>query len=244
MQIAGFAAGGVLVVLISPRGALVTGAALMFAAALIVRLGLRARPARASGPASVVTTWRVNRNLLKDPSRRAVYLAMWVPNGLVVGCEALFVPYARDRAAVLFVAAAAGMLCGDVAAGRFLAPASRTRSVRPLRYLLAAPYLLFVIPLPLPIAAVAVAVASVGYAASLLLQERLIALTGDDVRGQALGLASAGMMAMQAVGAVAAGLIAEFLTAGAAITVMAIASLIVTAVLGPGLRLSSQTVGR
>ncbi|GAA0997550.1 hypothetical protein GCM10009555_095300 [Acrocarpospora macrocephala] len=47
----------------------------------------------------------------------------------------------------------------------------------------------------------AAAVASVGFAATLLLQERLIALTGENVRGQALGLHVTGMKAMQTIGA-------------------------------------------
>jgi hypothetical protein len=84
-----------------------------------------------------------------------------------------------------------------------------------------------------------VAVASVGFGASLLLQERLIAHTDEAMLGQALGLNSAGMMTMQAVGATVAGLIAQHLPAGPAITVMAVLSLLVTALLSRGLRLSA-----
>jgi len=79
-------------------------------------------------------------------------------------------------------------------------------------------------------------VASIGFASTLLLQERVIALTGEDVRGQALGLHVTGMKAMQAVGATLAGLTAQYLPAGAAMTVMAVALLAMTAALSPGLR--------
>ncbi|MFG6200601.1 hypothetical protein ACFKCF_50760, partial [Nonomuraea sp. JJY05] len=75
---------------------------------------------------------------------------------------------------------------------------------------------------------------------TLLLQERLIALIGEDVRGQALGLHVTGMKAMQAAGATLAGLVAQYLPAGAAMAVMAVASLAVTALLSPALRLSSN----
>ncbi len=167
---------------------------------------------------------------------------MWVPNGLVVGCEALFVPYAPQAAAVLFVAAALGMLLGDLAAGRFLSPAIRQRYVTPLRFALAAPYLLFVLPLNLPVAAIAAAIASIGFMSTLLLQERLIALTGEDVRGQALGLHASGMKAMQAAGATVAGLVAQVLPVGTAIAVMAALSVVVTAALTTGLRLSDPTI--
>ncbi|HUR06598.1 MAG TPA: hypothetical protein VM347_28910, partial [Nonomuraea sp.] len=208
-------------------------------AALILRSGLSARPPRVAGRPSIAVTWRVNRHLLSTPARRAVYLAMWVPNGLVVGCEALFVPYAPQAAAALFVAAALGMLFGDLAAGRFLPPQARRRFVTPLRFLLALPYLLFALPLSTPVAAGAAAVASIGFATTLLLQERLLTLVGEDVRGQALGLHATGMKAMQAVGSTLAGLTAQYLPAGVAMAVMALASLAATAALSPGLRRSN-----
>jgi len=242
MQVAGFALGGVLLVVLSPRITLLVGAALAACSALVFRLGLRPRPPRASGRASVAITWRVNRDLLSTRARRTVYLSMWIPNGLVVGCEALFVPYSPRAAAVLFVAAALGMLLGDMAAGRFMSPQLRQRSVTPLRFLLAAPYLLFVVPLSLPVAVGAAALASTGFASTLLLQERLIALTGEPVRGQALGLHANGMKAMQAIGATVAGLTAQFLPVGTAMATLAVASLAVTAMLNPGLRLSDPRI--
>ncbi|GAA0935303.1 MFS transporter [Nonomuraea longicatena] len=89
---------------------------------------------------------------------------------------------------------------------------------------------------PLPVAAAAVAVASAGFAASLPLQERLVALTPADVRGQALGLHSSGMMTMQGVGAALAGVIAQHTSPVVAMPAMAGASLLVTVCLAPGLR--------
>jgi predicted MFS family arabinose efflux permease len=241
MQVAGFALGGVLIAVVSPRTTLLVGVALAACAVLVFRLGLRARPPRTSGRPSVAATWRVNRRLVSTPARRAVYLSMWVPNGLVVGCEALFVPYAPRAAAALFVAAALGMLFGDMAAGRFLPPRLRWRSVTPLRFLLAVPYLLFALPLSLPVAAGAAAIASTGFASTLLLQERLIALTGEDIRGQAFGLHATGMKAMQAVGATLAGVAAQFLPTGTTMALLAVASLAVTVTLSRGLRLSNPT---
>ena len=128
-----------------------------------------------------------------------------------------------------------------MAAGRFLSPQLRQRSVTAVRFLLAAPYLLFVLPLSMPVAVGAVALASTGFASTLLLQERLIALTGEDIRGQALCLHATGMKAMQAVGATLAGLAAQYLPVGTAMTALAVASLAVTVALSPGLRLSVPT---
>jgi predicted MFS family arabinose efflux permease len=88
----------------------------------------------------------------------------------------------------------------------------------------------------LPVAVAAVVLASVGYSASLLLQQRLMALTPAELSGHALGLHSLGMLAMQGVGAVLAGAVAERTSPGAAMAVMAMISVAVTVTLAPGLR--------
>jgi predicted MFS family arabinose efflux permease len=236
MQICGFAAGGVLITALSPRGTLLAGAALYAAGAAVARFGLTRRPARATGRPSVRDTWRINARLWSSTARRYVYLALWVPNGLIVGCESLFVAYAPRDGGLLFVAAAAGMLAGDTLAGRFIPSRWRERLGTPLRVVLAAPYLIFAARPELPIAATAVAVASVGFCASLLLQERLMELTPDELSGQAQGLASSGTMAMQGVGAVVAGVIAQRTSPATAMVTMAVISLAVTVILTPGLR--------
>ena len=236
MQIVGFAIGGVLVTTLSPRGTLLAGAALYLAAAAVARLGLSRRPARAPGRPSIRETWRNNAQLWSARSRRYVYLALWVPNGLIVGCESLFVPYAPRHAGLLFAFTALGMLAGDTLTGRFVPPRWRQRLGTPLRLLLGAPYLIFAAHPPLPLAVTAVTAASIGYSATLLLQQRLMDLTPDELTGHALGLTSSGMLAMQGVGAALAGAVAERTSVPAAMTIMAAASVAVTLLLGPGLR--------
>ncbi len=242
MQIAGFALGGVLIALASARGTLLIAAGLFLLAAAVARFGLVRREPAATGRASARETWRVNRELWSLPARRHLYLALWLPNGLIVGCEALFVPYDPGAAGVLYVAGALGMLAGDTVLGRFVSPAWRARLVTPLRFLLAAPFLLFALPLPLPLGVLVVTVATVGYGATLLLQERLVALTEAETRGQALGLHSAGMLTMQAVGATLAGTVAQVLAPGDAMAVMAVASLAVSLALTRSLARGAATV--
>ncbi|WP_433443111.1 MFS transporter [Nonomuraea sp. CA-141351] len=227
MQIGGFAVGGVLVAALSPRGTLLAGAALYLVAAAAMAWLKKHQP-RAEGRPSPAETWRSNALLWSSRPRRRVYLALWVPNGLVVGCESLFVPYAPQHAGLLFACAAAGMLAGDVLAGRFVPPAWRIRLVTPLHLLLAAPYLIFVLSPATPVAAAAVTIASTGYAASLLLQQRLMELTPDELSGHALGLHSSGMLAMQGVAAVLAGALAQRTSPAAAMAVLAAASVAVT----------------
>lgn len=239
MQIAGFGAGALLLPLVPARTLLLLAAAVFLLAGVTARTGLSERPPRAVGRASRAETWRGNKLLWQIPGVPAVYLALWVPNGLVVGAEALFIPYADDRAGVLFMAGALGMLGGDALAGRWLTPELRRALITPARLLLAAPYLLFAFEPQVGPAAVIVAVASVGFAAGLMLQEQLMRLTPPDARGQALGLHSAGMLTMQGVSAVLAGLLAEVIPAHDVMALLAVASLLITGALSPALHRSA-----
>ena len=234
-QVVGFAVGG-LVLQVLPVRAVFAGAAALSALAVVVLLtGLSEQPPRRTARPGLRETWYGNRRLLAEPHARPLLLALCIPNGLVVGCEALFVPYAEDAAGVLFVAGALGMLCGDVLVGRVLDVDQRRRASTPLRVLLAAAFVPFVLPLPLAVAAVLAALGSAGYAASLLQQEQLVALAPADVRGQALGVEGSARMTAQGLGAVLAGALADVVGAGLAITVFALSSLAVTAALAPAL---------
>lgn len=227
-QMAGFATGGALLALLSPRTCLLLAAALYLMSALVTRLGLTARPPRTSGRPSVSATWRTNALLWSSRPRRLTYLGLWVPNGLIVGSDSLYVSYAPAAAGTLYAFGALGMFVGDMAVGRLVPPAARPRLATPLRLLLAVPYLFFVLRPGVALSAVAVTVASVGFAASLVLQERLMSLTPDDLAGQALGLHATGMAALQGVGAALAGTLAQLTSPATAMTLMATASVTVT----------------
>lgn len=105
----------------------------------------------------------------------------------------------------------------------------------PLLLLLAAPYAVFALRPPLPAAVAAVALSALGYAASLLLQERLMDLTPGHLAGHALGLHTSGMLTMQGVGAALAGTAAELTSPPTAMAVIATASTAVTLALARGL---------
>ncbi|BDH03273.1 MFS transporter [Streptomyces seoulensis] len=230
-QTVGYATGGVLLTAISPRTCLLLAATLYLTAALLLRLGLTARPPRATGRPSVAATWRTNAVLWSSRPRRLTYLGLWVPNGLTVGCESLYVSYAPTSAGTLFACAAVGMLVGDVTVGRLLSPEARARLATPLLLLLAVPYLAFAAHPPLPLAMLCVTLASVGFGASLVQQERLMALTPGDLSGHALGLHSAGMLTLQGVSAAVAGSLAQLISPATGMTLMAGASVTVTVAL-------------
>ncbi|WP_329077903.1 MFS transporter [Streptomyces niveus] len=227
-QMAGFATGGVLLALLSPRTCLLLAAALYALSALVTRLGLTARPPRASGRPSLAATWRTNALLWSSRPRRLTYLGLWVPNGLVIGGDSLYVSYAPGAAGTLYACGALGMIAGDLLVGRLVPPAWRPRLATPLRLLLAVPYLFFVLRPGVALSAVAAAVASVGFAATLVLQERLLALTPDDLAGHALGLHATGTAALQGTAAALAGALAQLTSPATAMTLMAAGSITAT----------------
>jgi MFS family permease len=241
MQAAGYGLGGLLLAGLTTPGLFLLAAAAGALAVAVVYLGVADHPPRVTGHSMVHRSRQVNRALFGSPLLRPVFIAGCVPNGLVVGCESLFVPFGGHTAGYLLAATAAGMLAGDITVGRVLPAAARTWLVEPLRFLLAAPYVLFLFHPPLPAALGLGFFASAGYAASLPLQERLLAHTAPDVRGQVLGVYITGLLAMQGVAAVLAGLLAQCLGGGSsgaatAIGLLGCASLAVTVTLIPGLR--------
>ena len=242
-QIAGYGLGGVLLVWLSPATLFLVAAGCALAAVIATQVGITERPGVASDLGLVLRTKTINRLLLGSPVTRPLYLAMWVPNGLIVGCEALFVPFGgHSGAGYLFSAAAGGMLLGDVLMGRFIAPEKRDRLIEPMRFLLAVPYLGFVFSPDLAVALVLTFVASIGYSASLPLQERLVHSTDDDHRGQAFGLQGTGLMVGQALGAAVGGALAAWLGAAHSMGVLAVASIAISAALIRGLRRSAPVV--
>jgi hypothetical protein len=241
MQIIGYGLAGILLLRLSTTDLFLCAAAASAGALALVAFGVGDHPVRAVSRSPVHRARTINRALLGSADLRPILLANWVPNGLIVGCESLFVPLAGRHAGYLYAATAAGMLAGDIVVGRFVPERVRDRWLEPLRFVLAAPYLLLLIHPPLGLAAVIGGVASVGYAASLPLQERLVTRTTPDVRGQALGLNGTGQLACQGIGAVLAGALTELLgdgvsAAGTAIGIVAALSLAVTLALMPGLR--------
>jgi hypothetical protein len=242
MQIAGYGLGGVALLYLSTSRLFLVAAAASAVAVVVVAKGVGDHPSRADGDQSLVRRSRaVNRELFGSALVRPLLLAGWVPNGLVVGCESLFVPFGGRSAGYLLSATAAGMLAGDILVGRVLPAAARTWLIEPLRFLLAAPYVLFLFHPRLPVAVVLGLAASAGYAASLPLQERILNNTGTEIRGHVLGLYSTGLTAMQGIAAVTAGLLAQRLGGGAhgasaAIGILGCVSLTVTLALIPGLR--------
>lgn len=236
-QVIGFAAGGLLLALVGPYGALWLTAATCALSALLIRCGLADRPPRAVGRSGAVReTWRVNRLLLADRRVRGLLLAQWLPGSLLVGAEGVIVPYtsglgAGSSAGLLFMAAALGMLSGDLVVGRLVAPARRERLTPWLALLLAVPVLVFVARPGLIVAAGLLATATFGFAYHLGLARRFLEAVPEATRGQAFGLATTGLMTLQGLAAAGAGALGDVLAPGIVIALAGAASMTATALL-------------
>jgi len=241
VKIAGYALGGIVLVWIAPSHVFVLAAVAHAAALVNLRLGIRDRPARGAGDRNVVrVTAARNRQLLGSRITRPLYLALWVPNGLVVGCESLFVPVRNGAGAgYLFGASCAGMMLGDLAIGRFMSKERRDRLIEPLRLLLAVPYLGLAFFHSLVVVVPLVFVASIGFAASLPLLDRLHRHTDPAMVGQVMGLFGQGLMVWQSLGALLGGAVGLLVSPDHAVGIMAAASVTVTLLLARGLRRSA-----
>ncbi|WP_327106323.1 MFS transporter [Nonomuraea glycinis] len=252
-QVAGLAVGGAFLAVAGPHGALAATAGLSALAALLLRYGLPYRPARqtgAGGQGAVRTTVRVNRLLLADPRVRGLLLASWLPPLCLAGAEAMIVPYlgGQGQAGVVLAAAAVGMAVGEFAVGRFAAPALRERLSLPLAALLGIPWLGFLAAPGAGWAAAIAATAAAGLAYQLGLQRRFVDAVPEEVRGQAFGLLSTGLMTGQAIGAALIGVLGELFSPRLAIVAAGGAAILVALALSRALRpetvLSLEALGK
>jgi len=248
-QVVGFAAGGLLLTLVGPHGALWLAAATCPVAVGLVQLGLADRPARRAAQAGAVCeTWRVNRHLLADRRVRGLLLAQWLPGALMVGAEGAIVPYASalgapSAAGVLLMAAAIGMLSGDLVVGRFVRPDRREALTPWLAALLGVPLLGFVLTPAPALAAALLAAATFGFAYHLGLARRFLIAVPENSRGQAFGLASTGIMTLQGLAVAGAGALGELAVPGVVVAVAGVASLAATVALRHQLAPSRQRHG-
>ncbi|MEU8797190.1 MFS transporter [Spirillospora sp. NPDC048819] len=242
-QIAGQAAGGLLLAALSPAGTLWLAAAGAALATVLARFRLPDTPAAAEGTSSGAAreTWRVNRLLLGGRTTRGLLLSAWLPISLSVGAEGMAVPYAGglgnpDAAGLLLSAAAAGMFAGNLIVGRWIRPGLRERLTLPLAALTGAPLLVFVFEPGLPVACALMAAGTFGLGYELTVQRRLVDAVPERIRGQALGLSNSGLMTGQAAGIGGAGALGEFLAPSHVVVLCGAATLIACASLTRHLR--------
>jgi MFS family permease len=216
-QVAGFAAGGLVVAALGPREALLVDAVTFALSALVLRLRVRQRTAAATGPGR--RHWadvRAGARLVfGDRTLRVLTLFAWlaafhvhsVPSGVVV-------PYAAEHGAgplaVGLLLAAAGLGSGLAMVALTWVPGPRRlRLMTPLAILAAAALVPCLLDPPLPVVGLLWTVAGLGTGYQLAANVAFVSAVPAARRAQAFGMVSAGLAAGQGVGVVAAGALAE-----------------------------------
>ncbi|MEU4423989.1 MFS transporter [Actinoplanes sp. NPDC024001] len=233
-QLAGLAGGGVAVAALGPRPALLIAAGCQLAAALVVRIGLPLdRPPVGGRGGAVRDSWTGAVSLLRDRTIGRLLFAQWLPSAFVAGAEALLVAYSARRGfpagagAVLMGASAVGMFVGNFVVGRFVRPSLRERYAAAFVVLLGAPLILLPLSLPLGVVAGLLVLGGTGFAYGLGLQREFLQAAPDGRTGQLFALLSTGLMALQGVGPLVLGVLAEFTSPSLAIAVAGAATVLV-----------------
>ncbi|MET8965460.1 MFS transporter [Streptomyces sp. NPDC004074] len=210
-QIGGNAGVGLLLVVMSPRGALLITVVGFLGSALILRCGTRHRPPTARERATG-GTW----TLLRDRQVRRLLALFWLPPAFMVVPEALAAPYATElgvgTAAVglLLAANPVGSVAGELLAGGLLRPTARERLVLPLA-LAGLPLLLLFAARPgLTSALLILCAAGMTSAYSLGLDRWFFDALPEELRARGMTLLTAGLMTVQGLGMTLGGLVAEY----------------------------------
>lgn len=214
----GFGAGGVLLTVLSPRGAITVTVVTFLCSAALLRFGTRDRPARlGSGSATLLReSLSGARLVLGDRRIRALLLLFWLPAMFVVAPEALAAPYVVEIGAgpaalgLLLCAMAVGHVGAELFVGSALRPRTRSRIVLPVAAVGLLPLVVYVVRPGLPLALAALALAGTGAAYVIGLDQWFVDAVPPELRGRAMTLLTAGLMTIQGAGMALAGLAAEF----------------------------------
>ncbi|MEW1758115.1 MFS transporter [Streptomyces cyaneofuscatus] len=239
----GFGAGGVLLTVLSPRGAITVTVVTFLCSAALLRFGTRDRPARAGSGSATLLKESLSgaRLILGDRRIRALLLLLWLPAMFVVAPEALAAPYVAEIGAgpaalgLLLCAMAVGHVGAELFVGSALRPRTRSRIVLPVAAVGLLPLVVYVIRPGLPLALAALALAGMGAAYVIGLDQWFVDAVEPELRGRAMTLLTAGLMTIQGAGMALAGLAAEFfpvhhVVAGSGIIGTVIALLVVAEV--------------
>ncbi|MFG2206145.1 MFS transporter [Streptomyces sp. NPDC048638] len=216
-QLAGFAAGGVLLVVVPPGTVLAVTACTFVGSALLLRLGTRARPARdAARGALLGASLDGTRRLLSDRRIRALLLLGWLPPAFVVVPEALLIPYGDllgtgpAGAGLLLCSMPIGAITAETLVGALLGPDARARLTFPMGLFAVLPSLGFVARPSLGWAVVLLVLTGTGISYNFGVDRWFVAAVPEELLGRAMTVMQAGRMTIMGLGMGLAGVAAEY----------------------------------
>ncbi|KOX28003.1 MFS transporter [Saccharothrix sp. NRRL B-16348] len=223
----GFVGGGLVVAWLGTSGALLADGVTFALSALLLRFGLRHRPAPAFVPAARVRIRAGAALVWRDRRLRLLVGLGWLALFTVVP-EGLAAPFSAEVGAgaagvgLLLAADPAGMVLGTVLL-RFLPASTRVRLLGLLAVATAVPLVGYLFAPNLVGAVALLALSGVFSAYQVTAGATFVRLVPNEQRGQALGFARSGLVAAQGIGVAAGGLLAS--ATGSATTAIAVAGI-------------------
>jgi predicted MFS family arabinose efflux permease len=228
-QLIGFAVGGVAVAALGPRPSLAVDAATFAVSAVVLRIGLAARPAAVisagtQSPGGWAGVRQGVRLVATSPQLRVLLGLTWLV-GLWIVPEGLAVPYAASvgggpaAAGCLLAALPAGNVLGALVVSRWISAYWRRRLVGPLAVGCGVPLIACAAHPNLIVTIALWALAGVCCCYQVPAIAEYVGAVRNDRRGQAIGLAASGLLAAQGLGVVAAGFVAQHWAVAPAVAV-------------------------
>jgi predicted MFS family arabinose efflux permease len=224
-QIGGNAAGGALLLVLTPSGTLFVNAASFVFSAATVRLAVADHPS--TGERSSATLLRDSlggaRSILGHRELRRLLLLGWLVPMFSVAPEGLAAPYVTGHhgsSALVgwwLVALPAGTIAGDIVGVRFLDAIQQRRLVAPAAAAGFLPYLAFAADPAVPLALALLLASGLCGLYGLGLDARVRDAAPHHLFARTMSLNGAGLMALQGIGFALAGAIAQAVDPSAAI---------------------------
>lgn len=253
-MLVGFMAGGFTSGLFGPHATVMCNGALFVVTALIVRFGVKARPAPERGEqeeggfATVVVGGA--RLVFGDPRLRTLALMAWLA-GLYMIPYGLATPLAAEAgggetaAGVVMAGTSIGALVGGLVLTRLVPPVTRLRLLGPLAVLASVPLLVWLFDPPLWLMVVALAVSGATASYQFVANAAFVLCVPPEGRARAFGLVAAGLQVSQGLGILAGGFFAEFFGTGAVVVGAGVLGIVFALLLAlPWMRMSDEVTRR
>jgi MFS family permease len=240
-QVSGFALGGLLLIAVTPRTALLLDTAAFLLSAVLLAGGVRTRAAVAAPQSLSLVRDSLGglAQVFRIVRLRRVLVFGWAVPALGVAPEALAAPYAHLAGfgtaglGLLMSALPIGTVLGEVLCLWIVSPARRLRVIVPLALLMFLPQVLFGLRPGLPQAVALLVLSGMGLAHHLGLDQLLMDFAPDGLAGRALTIQTAGLMFWQGIGFAVAGSAAQFATPSVVVMVTALLGLALVPLLRP-----------
>ncbi|MCG5214068.1 MFS transporter [Streptosporangium sp. KLBMP 9127] len=218
MTLIGFAGGGLIVALTGPGVSLVIDAATFAACALITTLAVRRRPA--SGRQDEGGSWLASTGgglrLVTGTATLRSLLVLALMSAFHVIPEGIAVPYAASlglgttEAGVLMAVVAVGNVLGVFLLTRYVPLDSRLRLMGPMAIAASVPLAASLLQPGFVVLLVLWTVSGALTSYQVMANAEFVRILPPDRRGQAIGLASSALVAVQGLGILLGGLLAEW----------------------------------